>query len=150
MQEKLYCFADKAGSYAPCNCICVALVCFQAHSMYQAARGVLAELYSMLGWRRGELKWRSVRRAAERRGLDRESIVRVVVERSSFAAWRCSHLTSTLVLHTVKERLLSLLLGMITGGKVYLVVDEGLVRGDSVLGVFRTKLWAPPRAVRLE
>ncbi len=44
----------------------------------------------LLGWKRGELKWRSVKKAAARRGVGLDAILSLVDEHAVHVAWRCA------------------------------------------------------------
>ena len=135
----LVCFADEAGVYVPCNCLCVAIVCFYG-SIYSAGRDAAHTIAEMLGWRRGELKWRSVKKAARRRGVEPRDVIECIASHAVLASSSCAHLESRDRLSELKEELVARLLASseVIRGSI-LVVDEGLVRGDSVLGELRTR-----------
>ena len=73
------CFADEGGGFAPCRTLCVSIVCFEKDaSLDLTPRQLYERLRLLLSWRRGELKWRSVKKAAARRGIQTEELLKLI------------------------------------------------------------------------
>ena len=92
------CFADEAGSFTPCSRVCVAIVCFareEGVGLERLGYRVAERIGALLGWRRGELKWRSVKKAARRRGVDPRRIALLVAESALAYAAAEGHLVSS-------------------------------------------------------
>ncbi|WP_341871678.1 DUF3800 domain-containing protein [Pyrolobus fumarii] len=125
---EVVCFGDDSGVNMPCKCFVVALVCFEKRGGYPLLKHgyrVLHELRRMLGWKSGELKYRSVSRLASRLGISVEQILDLI-ERGSAAV-------GAVRLHSrgnaLEERIgaLNMLLEDIGFEKPMLVLDHGLV-----------------------
>jgi len=116
----------------------MAIVCF-AGGGERAGFDVYRRVSSILGWRRGELKWRKARRAMRRRGVDAEGLVEFIRSSSAYAFSRGLHVGSS-VLEARLQLAAQLLQGAVRGlGLVSLaVLDHGLVpERDSVVGRLR-------------
>ncbi|AEM38367.1 hypothetical protein Pyrfu_0496 [Pyrolobus fumarii 1A] len=148
---KVACFADEGGSFTPCSSVCVALVCFEKDASLDATPGGLYErLAGLLGWRRGELKWRSVKKAARRRGLDVSGVLGAILEASLCYSVVRGHVGSSSETGLVKGELLleavSRVSGCMRGYSVSLVVDAHLAgsgtvrRAGRVLGAGYTRI----------
>ena len=124
------CFADEGGGFAQCRTVCVAIVCFEKESSVERTPWRLyGWLLGVLGWRRGELKWRSVKKAASRAGLDTAVLIsRIVSEASCYSAARL-HFEAGLDGGEVKRRLFREAIERLACGRVNaLVVDAHLVQ----------------------
>ena len=73
------CFADEGGGFVPCRTLCVSIVCFEKEVSVDATpRRLYERLRLLLSWKRGELKWRSVKKAAARRGVQHVELLGVI------------------------------------------------------------------------
>ena len=107
----------------------MAILCFEG-SLSTAGRKVYGRIVELLGWKRGELKYRSVARAAARRGLKPGEIVSVLVSESLDYTVVCRD--EPPASHDAKEELLAEALGRLRLERIsLLVVDEQLVKGDA-------------------
>ena len=105
--ERIVCFADGGGPFQPCRKVCVALLCYErGPNIDRTPFEVYERLVSLLGWRRGELKWRSVKKAARRRGVGESRVARLVVEESLCYSLAAGHLVDPCEAGLLKERLL--------------------------------------------
>ena len=124
------CFGDDSGVNTPCNCFAVALVCFKRRPgipLLKHGAEAYLRLLRMLGWKRGELKYRRVARRASKLGLSIASVMRVV--------WDGAAAALSIRMHSAgrprEERLEAVrrLLEAL-GEQAVLVLDHGLVPGD--------------------
>ncbi len=129
------CFADEAGIFTPWSRICVAVVCLvrdEGVSLERLGFRLVERLRSLLGWKRGELKWRSVKKAARRRGIDPRLVATLVAESSFACAAVDGHLASSDAAGELKLRLLEEALVSLRGclGGLHpltLILDANLV-----------------------
>ncbi len=130
--QRVVCFADEGGSFTECSRVCVALLCYERGSSLDSTPSSLyARLVELLGWRRGELKWRSVKKAARRAGLDAAHVARLVLEHSVCYSIASGHLRHAGDAGGLKKRLFMEAVrgvaGSLAGRIAALVVDANLV-----------------------
>ncbi len=129
------CFADEGGLFQPCNTICIALLCFKRTpntSLNMLGYRAVQQLYSLLGWKRGELKWRSVKKAARRRGVTLNEIIHIIDRETLAYTTVEAHLDSAEEAGMLKKRLLEeaidILRPCLTGSRpLTLIRDANLV-----------------------
>ena len=122
------CFFDESGNPSACTTMCGGVVCFERVSGSPALRAGIeawSVVRSVVGWRRGELRFRGVARAAARRGIGVEALVYAIALRSLWAGGCCLHVSEP---HSVREQLLYLSLAKaleaLGGVGVGVVIDE--------------------------
>ena len=144
MVERRYvCFMDESATrgMSRCGWLCMAIICFARGSNYAEKAGL--ETYygvlQILGWRRGELKWRKACRAARQRGLRCRELVNFIVRRAAYAETRSLHIESSVSVTRIQLAASLLREAAQSIGLISLVVlDQGLVpEHNAVLGKLR-------------
>ncbi len=152
--ERYVCFMDEsaAGGMRVCGWLCMAIVCFARGEGYAEKAGMDAyqRILRMLGWRRGELKWRKACRAARKQNLDCSELVEAILGGAAYTSMEALHISSS-----VLEARLALAAKLLRGAVERLgiislaVMDQGLVpERDAVLGRLRREV-SPYRLRRL-
>ncbi len=81
------CFLDESATRGmrACSWLCIAIICFERGdaSVEHVGYTVYRRVTSLAGWRRGELKWRKVKRAVNARTNALEEIIRVIASGAS-------------------------------------------------------------------
>ena len=128
------CFADEGGGFAPCRTLCVSIVCFEMDEKLDATpRDLYERLLAMLSWKRGELKWRSVKKAVSRRGLELSEVLRAILSAALCYSTAKLHFESGLDGGEAKRMLFDRAVSSLTCRRVdVLLVDAHLVPPEAL------------------
>jgi len=128
------CFLDESATrgMSVCSWLCIAIVCFERGNagVERVGYEVYRRVTSLAGWRRGELKWRKVKRAVSARANALEEIIRVIASGASYHNYGWDHLDASVDVYTLRRRLVEALLSAALRrlGWIRLAVfDQGLV-----------------------
>jgi len=125
----LVCFADESGSPVHCTVMCMSIICFERRpgvASHMHGYEAWTSVRRLLGWRRGELKYRGVRRAAERRGIGVEEVLSHTFAAAVLAAGCCVHVEEA---PRARPGLVEAVAGLVPGGSTVFLDNEALPGG---------------------
>jgi len=136
------CFGDEGGGFRVCSRVCVALLCFEkTGGVAGTPRSLYEAVVGLLGWRRGELKWRSVKKAARRRGVEPLSVARLVLGSALAYSIAAGHLGDSREAQVLKDSLLleaaEAVAGCLGGRRVTLILDAHLATSGAIRSAAR-------------